>query len=121
MSGELIFSVIHSPIPDDWREQKNVVVVQDLGNTDYLADNIHEGTELFVGGFNLGVCVRDHLIALANRQPVEDGRATVYISESNTRSWNPSTDTVGLCSSEEAIEIVNQVFEVTGVRIQISE
>lgn len=120
MTGDEIYRIVHSSIPENWRGLQNVGVVQELQDTSYLPDDAPDGTNLFVGGFNLGVCVFDHLLTLAQREPIREGRATIYLSKSNTRSYHHETDEVGACTAEELSEVVQSYFENTGIAILLS-
>lgn len=116
--GQRIYRVVHAEIPEQWRQiVPRPRTVQEVSDTSYLADDALFGTEIWIGGVNLGICVLDHLIALASREPVVDGRATICLSQSATLSYHQVDDRYGHCSPSEFKEVVDRVMKQTNVKV----
>lgn len=117
-NAQRIYRVVHAEIPEQW---KKVVprprTVQEVSDTSYLSAEVLPGTEIWVGGVNLGICVLDHLIALAGREPVRDGRVSIHLSQSATLSYHQIDDKYGYCSPEEFKEVVDEVMRRTEVEV----
>ena len=112
-----IYRVVHHPIPDEWRGYENVDVVQDLHDTSYISDDAGPGTKLYLAGNDLMQCVRIHVMEVATRQPVIDGRVEVYLSRTHIITWHQGVDIVERPTENDFEEIVGQVLAQTGVSV----
>lgn len=121
-NAQRIYRVVHAEIPEQWRQiVPRPRVVHEVLDTSYLSDDTPLGTEIWMGGVNLGLCVLDHLIALASREPVVDGRATIYLSQSATLAYHEADDRYGHCSPSEFREVVDEVMRRTDVKVVLAD
>jgi len=117
-SAQRIYRVVHAELPEQWKQIiPRPRIVQEVNDTSYLQEDAFPGTEVVIGGVNLGICVLDHLIELANRKPVKDGRVTLLLSLSATLAWHLGEDAYGLCSLEEFEKVVDDVMRRTKVKV----
>lgn len=120
--AEHIRRLIHTnEIPPDWEatNPKPKIVLKDARNTDYLKDDVFSGTIIEIGGIHLGACVTEHLIALAKRKPVQDGRATVILNKHATKSWHGKSGKIESCEEWEFGKVIERVKNETGIEIKI--
>jgi hypothetical protein len=120
--AQRLYRIVHAEIPEQW---EHIVprprIVQEVSDTSYLSDDVPSGTEIVLGGVNLGDCVFFHLMALANRTPVVDGRVAILLSQSTTLAWDPGRDIYGQCSQEEFEQVTDLIRRKTGVTIALAD
>lgn len=123
-TAEYIRRLIHTnEIPTDWASTnpKPEIFLGNARSTEFLKDDVSPGITIEIGGIHLEACVAEHLIALAQRKPVQDGRVTVILSQQATKSWHGKSGKIESCEPWEFKKVVERVKRETGVTIKIGD